>query len=264
MNIVVCVKQVPDNAQVKMDAAGALKLDGVERILNPFDEYAVEEGLRLKEKLGGKVILLSMGLETAVSALREAISLGADEAVLCCDPAFDQSDTNATAKILAKALAKIKEKDGSTDIVLLGRQTMDGDTAQVGPQLAVHAGLPGVMYVKKFEEVTAQEAKVHRMTEEGYDVVRTPLPAVFGTVKEINVPRLPSLKGKLRAKDAPITKWTMQDLGLASGDVGAAGSGVVVKQIVSPSKRPEGKVLNGEAPAMVEGLITELQARQLI
>ncbi len=260
MNIVVCVKQVPDNAQVKMDAGGSLKLDGVTRILNPFDEYAVEEAMRLKEKHGGKVIALSLGAESAMSTLRDVIALGADEAVLCCDAAFDQSDSNATAKILAKAVAKI----GAVDMVLLGRQTMDGDTAQVGPQLAVHWGFPGIMYVKKFEEIAGGLAKVHRMSEQGYDVLQCPLPAVFGTVKEINVPRLPSLKGKLRAKDAPIAKWSAQDLGLAADSVGAKGSATAIGALEAPAKRPAGKILQGDAASMVEDLIRALQERQLI
>lgn len=260
MNIVVCIKQVPDNAQVKMDATGVLKLEGVERILNPFDEYALEEGLRIREKHPGKVTLLSLGLQAAISSLREGLSLGADEAVLCCDPAFDHSDTNATAKILASAIRKI----GAVDIVLLGKQTMDSDTAQVGPQLAVHLGFPVVLYVKKIEETGAGTAKVHRMTEEGYDVMQCPLPAIFGTVKEINVPRLPSLKGKLRAKDAAIPKWTAQDLGIHPDAVGQAGSGAMVEKIVPPPKCPPGKVLNGDVATMVEALITELRTRQLL
>ncbi len=261
MNIVVCVKQVPDNAQVKWDAASrTLKMDGVTRILNPYDEYALEEGLRIREKHTGKVTLLSVGPEAATSALRDGLSLGADEAILCCDPAFDHCDTNATAKILAKAIAKI----GAVDIVLLGKQTMDGDTAQLGPQLSFHAGLPAVIYVKKFEEINAGTAKVHRMTEEGYDVVQCPLPGLFGTVKEINVPRLPSLKGKLRAKDAPIPKWNSQDLGIAANAVGSAGSAANVAQIFPPPKRLPGKVLQGEAAAMVEELISELRNRQLL
>ncbi len=261
MNIIVCIKQVPDNAQVKMDAGtGTLKLDGVQRILNPFDEYALEEGLRIREKHTGKVTLLSMGPEEAVSALREGLSLGADEAVLCCDSAFDHSDTNATAKILAKAIGKI----GAVDIVLLGKQTMDSDTAQVGPQLAVHLGFPAVMYVKKMEEIGAGAAKIHRMTEEGHDVMQCPLPAVFGTVKEINAPRLPTLKGKLRAKDAVIPKWSASDLVILPDSVGQGGSGVTVAQIISPPKRPPGKVLRGDAAAMVEELIAELRVRQLL
>ena len=261
MNIVVCIKQVPDNAQVKMDSvSGILKLDGAERILNPFDEYALEEGLRIKEKHSGKVILLSMGPEGALNALREGLSLGADEAILCCDPAFDQSDTNATAKILAKAIGKL----GPVDIVLLGRQTMDGDTAQLGPQLSFHLGFSMVMYVKKFEEIRPTAVKVHRMTEEGYDVMQCPLPAVFGTVKEINVPRLPSLKGKLRAKDAAIPKWTAQELGVSTDTVGQAGSAANVIQILPPPKRSAGKVLKGEPAGMVEELISELRSRHLL
>ena len=261
MNIVVCIKQVPDNAQVKMDtASGVLKSEGAERILNPFDEYALEEGLRIKEKHTGKVTLLSMGPEGTTSALREGLSVGADEAILCCDPVFEQSDTNTTAKILAKAIAKI----GSIDMILLGRQTMDGDSAQVGPQLSFHLGLPMVMYVKKFEEIATSSVKVHRMTEEGYDIVRCPLPAVFGTVKEINVPRLPSLKGKLRAKDAVIPKWSAQDLGIAPNAAGQSGSAAKVIQILPPPKRATGKVLTGDAGPMVEELISELRTRQLL
>ncbi len=265
MNIVVCVKQVPDNAQIKADpATGAILWDGVERILNPFDEYAIEEALRIREKHGGKVILLSMGPAEASAVLREGLSRGADDAVLCCDPAFEFSDTNATAKILARALEKIGAKEGRVDLVFLGRQTMDGDTAQVGPQLSVHTKLPAVMYVRKIEEITPALLKAQRTTDDGYEVVSCGLPAIVGTVKELNVPRLPSLKGKLRAKSAPILTWTLQDLGLSAGEVGKAGGRTTHVGELPPPSRPAGKVLKGEAPVLVEELIGELKARKLL
>ena len=199
MNIIVCIKQVPDTANVKIDPqTNTLIREGVESIINPFDMYAIEEAVRTKEKLGGSVLAVTMGPPQADAALREAISMGVDEAVLVSDRAFAGSDTWATSYTLACAIKKI----GKFDIIFCGKQAADGDTAQVGPGVSMHLDIPQVTYVKKIEEVTPDHARVERMTEEGYEVIEVPLPVLFTVVKEINEPRIPSLKGKMRAKCA--------------------------------------------------------------
>ena len=195
MDIIVCIKQVPDTTDVRIDPmTNTLIREGVQSIINPFDMYAIEEGIQLKERFGGNVIVVTMGPPQAEAALREAISLGADEGILVSDRAFAGSDTWATSYTLAAAIKKI----GGFDLIICGKQASDGDTAQVGPGIAAHLDLPQVTYVKKVENIDEKHAKVERMTEEGYEVVETPLPCLLTVVKEINEPRLPSLKGMMR------------------------------------------------------------------
>src|SRR3989338_1484250 len=213
MNIVVCIKQVPDTTNVRIDPeTNTLVRSGVQSIINPFDMYAIEEAVRLKEKFGGLVTIITMGPPQAEEALREAISLGADEAVLISDRAFAGSDTWATSYTLSRAIGKI----GKFDIIICGKQAIDGDTAQVGPGVAAFLDIPQITFVKKIEEITAVNQhernesratnderrfiRAERMTEEGYDIIESPLPCLITVVKEINEPRLPSLKGKMRAK----------------------------------------------------------------
>ena len=188
MNIAVCIKQVPDTANVRIDPeTNTLIREGVDSIINPFDMYAIEEAVRVKEKTDGKVTVVTMGPPQAESALREAVSMGCDEAVLVSDRAFAGSDTWATSYTLALAIKKL----GKFDIIFCGKQAADGDTAQVGPGVSMHLDIPQVTYVKKIEELKDNSAIVERMTEEGYEVIQTPLPALFTVVKEINQPRIP-------------------------------------------------------------------------
>ncbi|MEW6171050.1 MAG: electron transfer flavoprotein subunit beta/FixA family protein, partial [Candidatus Omnitrophota bacterium] len=195
MNIIVCIKQVPETTEVKINPeTNTLIREGVKSIINPFDMYAIEEAVQLKEKFGGKAIALTMGPPQAEAALREAISFGLDEGILVCDRAFAGSDTWATSYTLAGAVKKI----GSFDIIICGKQASDGDTAQVGPGIATHLDIPQVTYVKKVEEVKDNSMRVQRMMEEGFEVIETPLPALLTVVKEINTPRIPSLKGMMR------------------------------------------------------------------
>ncbi|MCX6902842.1 MAG: electron transfer flavoprotein subunit beta/FixA family protein, partial [Verrucomicrobia bacterium] len=209
MHIVVCIKQVPDTADVKIDPkTNTLIREGVVSIINPFDMYAIEESLRLKEKLGGKVTAITMGPPQAENALREAIAMGVDAGILVSDRAFAGSDTWATSYTLALALKKI----GDYGVILCGKQASDGDTAQVGPGIAAHLDLPQITYVRKIEEISAEHVIGERLLEEGTEVIRSPVPCVMTVVKEINEPRLPSLKGKLAAKKAQISHWKAADL----------------------------------------------------
>ena len=179
MNIVVCIKQVPDTTDVRIDpATNTLIREGVPSIINPFDMYAIEEALRLREKLGGKVTVISMGPPQVIDALREAISMGVDDAVLLSDRAFAGADTWATSYTLSMGIRKM----GGADVILCGKQAIDGDTAQVGPGVAEFLDIPQVTYVKKIEQIDDKKARVWRMTEEGYEVVDTSLPAMFTVV----------------------------------------------------------------------------------
>ena len=244
MKILVLIKQVPDTTDVKIDPeTNTLKSEGVEAIINTFDMYAIEEALRLKERLGeGEVIAVTMGPPQAEQALREAISMGCDLGILLSDRKFAGSDTWATSYALSQAVKKI----GDYKVVLCGKQASDGDTAQVGPGVSPPLDIPQVTYVKKIEKIDSSSATVERMTEEGYDVVETPLPAVFTVVKEINEPRLPSLKGKMKAKKAEITVWSADDISCDEEKIGLDGSPTRVVKIFTPPPREGGKVLSGE------------------
>jgi electron transfer flavoprotein beta subunit len=243
MNIIVCIKQVPNTTDVKIDpVTNTLIRDGVESVINPFDAYAIEEAVRLKERFGGKVTVVTMGPPQAENALKEAISLGCDEAVLVSDRKFAGSDTWATSYTLSSAIRKL----GEFDIILCGKQASDGDTAQVGPGISTHLDIPQVTYVKKIEEIKDNKARVERMTEEGYDILETPLPCLFTVVKEINTPRLPSLKGMMRAKSAKITKWTAEDIECDPKSIGLEGSPTRVVKIFTPPPRKGGEMIKGE------------------
>ncbi|MCX7927505.1 MAG: electron transfer flavoprotein subunit beta/FixA family protein [Candidatus Omnitrophica bacterium] len=261
MNIIVCIKQVPETTDVRINPeTNTLIRDGVKSIINPFDMYAIEEAVRLKERFGGTVTVITMGPPQAESALREAISMGADEAILISDKAFAGGDTWATANTLSHAIQKIAKEKGSFDIILCGKQASDGDTAQVGPGIAAFLDLPQVTYVKKIEEIKNQKARVERMTEEGFDILETPLPCLFTVVKEINEPRLPSLKGMMRAKSAKIITWTAKDIGVDAQQVGLAGSRTTVVKIFHPPQRSGGQKLVGEPAEVVDKLVELLKS----
>ncbi|MBI4284405.1 MAG: electron transfer flavoprotein subunit beta/FixA family protein [Chloroflexi bacterium] len=261
MNIVVCLKQVPGTTEVKIDPqTNTLIRQGIKNITNPFDTYALEEGVRLKERYGGKVIALTMGPPQAEVMLREAITVGADEAILLSDRAFAGADTLATAWTLAGAMAKI----GAYDLIICGRQTVDGDTGQVAPELAEMLGLPFVAYASKIEEIANGRMCLQRMVEEGHEVIETPLPAVLSVVKEINVPRLPSLRGMTRAKSAKIPVWTAADLGIDPAAVGLSGSATKVVKIFFPQRVHHGEVLQGDLSAQVDSLIEKLRETKVI
>jgi len=257
MKIIVCIKQVPETTNVKIDPEkGTLIREGVDSIINPFDMYAIEEGLRIKERLGeGEVIVISMGPPQADQALREAISMGADSAVLITDRKLAGSDTWATSYTLARAIEKI----GDYNLILCGKQAIDGDTAQVGPGISSWLDIPQVTYVKKIREITKDKAIVERMTEEGFDVIGIPLPALFTVVKEINEPRLPSLKGKLRARKVEIPVWGVNELGLEEEKIGLDGSPTRVVKIFTPPPREKGMILEGEPQKVVDSLVEKLK-----
>jgi len=256
MHFVVCIKQVPETADVKINPdTNTLIREGVESIINPFDMYAIEESIRLKEKLGGKITAISMGPPQADAALREAISMGVDEGILVSDRAFAGSDTWATSYTLAMALRKI----GDFSVILCGKQASDGDTAQVGPGIATHLKLPQVTYVRKIEEIDEEHLVAERLLENGYESIHTPVPCLLTVVKEINEPRLPSLKGKMAAKKADIAVWKAEDIGADETKIGLDGSPTKVVKIFTPPPREGGEMIEGEPHEMAKTLVEKLK-----
>ncbi|MDI6757208.1 MAG: electron transfer flavoprotein subunit beta/FixA family protein [Endomicrobiia bacterium] len=261
MNIIVCIKQVPNTTNVQIDEkTGTLKREGVEAVINPFDEYAIEEGVRLKERFGGRVTIITMGPPQAEKALRDALARGADDAILVSDRAFAGADTWATSYTLARAIRTL----GEYDIIICGKQATDGDTAQVGPGVAEMLDVPHVAHVKKIENIENNLMTVERMMEDGYDVIEAPLPALVTVVKEINTPRLPSLKGMLASKKAVIPHWGAKELGADKDSIGLAGSPTQVMKIFSPPPRSGGETLSGTPDEMSRSLVEKLQNLKVI
>jgi electron transfer flavoprotein beta subunit len=260
MNILVCIKQVPDTTDVKIDPkTNTLIREGVQSIINPFDAYAIEEAVRLKERFGGKATVITMGPPQAQDALKEAISLGIDEAIHLSDRAFAGSDTWATSLILSAAIKKI----GDFDLIICGKQASDGDTAQVGPGIAAHLDLAQATYVRRIDSVhldtNPKVMIVERLLEEGYELIKIHLPALITVVKEINTPRMPSLKGKMRAQKAAITVWGNKDLGIEENKIGLKGSPTQVVKIFTPPHKEGGKVFTGEPGEVVDALVAEIK-----
>ncbi len=261
MEIIVCIKQVPETGNIKINPqTNTLVREGVPSIINPFDMYALEEGIRIKEKKGGKVTVISMGPPQAESALKEAISMGADSAILLSDRCFSGADTLATSYTLAQAIKKID----SFDVIICGKQAIDGDTAQVGPGIAETLGIPMITYVRKIEVIEQDFIKAQRMLEDGYEVIEAHLPILLTVVKEINIPRLPSLKGKMRARKEVIPMWGVKELSGAISSYGLQGSPTWVKKIFSPQPRPSGKILSGDISQAVATLVRELKESKVI
>jgi electron transfer flavoprotein beta subunit len=262
MKIVVCVKQVPGTHDAKIDPeTKRIVREGIKAVTNPFDTYAVEEAVRIKEKIGGEVIVLTMGPPRADIVLREGISVGADHAVLLSDRAFGGSDTWATSYALAKAIKKI----GGVDLVLCGKQAIDGDTAQVGPGIAAQLGWPQATYVMAVPKIEPGLIHAKRMHEDGWDLCEIRLPAVLTVVKDINQPRIPTLKGRLAAQKIDIPTWTAADVGADPDKIGLDGSPTrVVKTNPPPARTTESLRLVGSATENAQRLVRELRLRSLV
>lgn len=256
MKIVVCVKQVPDAKDVRLDPkTNTLAREGVQSIMNPYDQHAVEEALSLKESLGAEVTVLTMGPPQAEDVLRQAVSCGADNAVLVSDRAFAGADTWATSYTLARAIKTL----GAFDLILCGKQAIDGDTAQVGPGLAMRMEIPYVTCVQKVREATATGLVLERMMDDGYDVLTVDFPALLTVVKDINEPRVPSLKGKMRAKKVEIRKLTAADIGADPACIGLPGSPTQVVNVFPPPARANRTVLTGSIDEQIDQLLDSLQ-----
>ena len=243
MEIVVCVKQVPDTTEVKIDPVkNTLIREGVPSIVNPFDKIAVEAALQLKEKYGGRVRVISMGPPQAADALKECLAMGADEAVLVSDRAFGGADTLATSYALSTAI----EKMGPVDLILCGKQAIDGDTAQVGPGIAENLDWPQITYAAKIE-VNGDTIKVDREHDDGYEIMEAKLPVMVTVVKSIAEPRFPTVKGTMKANRTQIPVWTAAEIKADDKRIGLTGSPTQVRRIFTPKQRSQGQVIQEES-----------------
>jgi electron transfer flavoprotein beta subunit len=256
MKIVVCIKQVPDAKDVRLDPkTNTLAREGVESIMNPFDQHALEEAVRLKESHGGEVTVISMGPPQAKEMLRQAISCGADKAVLVSDRAFAGADTWATSYTLAKAITTL----GTFDLFLCGKQAIDGDTAQVGPGLAMRLNIPFLTCIQKIRSADGNGLAAERMMDDGYDVVEVDFPMLLTVVKDINEPRVPSLKGKMKAKKAEITTLSAEDIGADPSSIGLPGSPTQVVKVFPPEPRGGRTVFTGTIDEQIDQLAAKLK-----
>ncbi|HOT25301.1 MAG TPA: electron transfer flavoprotein subunit beta/FixA family protein [Anaerolineaceae bacterium] len=258
MEIVVCVKQVPASTRVKLNATtNTIIREGIEMMLNPFDAYALEEALRVKAGAGGRVTVISMGIPSAAELLRYALALGADRAVLLSDKRFAGADTLATAYSLAAAVRKL----GACDLILCGRQAVDGDTAQVGPSLAQKLGIPHLTAVSRLELSSQRRVLCEKMTDEGYQEIELGLPALLTVVKEINTPRFPNLEDYLRTLDAAVEIWSADDLEVDHARIGYDGSATWVMSTTATERRKNGKEILGppqEAAELILGTLRQM------
>lgn len=242
MNIVVCVKQVPDTTEVKIDpVTHTLVRQGVPSIMNPFDKHAVEEALRLRDRHGGIITAISMGPPQAADVLKECLSMGVDEAVLMSDRAFGGADTLATSHALAAGIQKL----GKVDLILCGKQAIDGDTAQVGPEIAEHLGMAQISYVEKVEVAANNIVTVRRAHERGTQIIEGRLPLLLTVERSLNEPRLPTIYGQIRAKRTQVTVWTMKDIDVDPAFIGLKGSPTQVSRIFTPPQRTQGEIIDG-------------------
>ena len=266
MRICVPIKQVPETGAVRMDeATGTMIREGVEAIVNPLDLYAIELAIRLRDSSGGgEVIAISMGPPKADKALREAIAMGCDRGVLISDAAFAGSDTWATAHVLASAIEKL----APVDLIICGERATDGDTGQVGPGIASFRDLPVVTYVSKVRQADGKSIVVERLVEDGHEVLEMRLPGLITVVKEIGDPRLPTLRGKQKARRADVPKWGPAELGVDRAKLGLNGSPTRVVKIFRPSvaRQCEKLIASDEtsAAAAVARVVEVLKEKQLI
>lgn len=248
MNIVVCTKQVPDTAAtLDVDEQSNVSWGDSPLVVNPWDEYAIEEALLLKEKHGGKVTVITVGPEQTKEALKQAAAMGCDEAIQVWDDAFDGSDALATTYVLAEAIKKIDE----VDVVLFGKQAIDGDTGLVPPGVAQRLGWPQLTYVANIRELDAdaRTITVVRLLEEGRQVLNSKLPAVISVVKEINEPRYPSFIGIRKASKLQIPTWSADELGIDTSKVGRDAANVQWTRVYKlPPRQGEVEIIEGESP----------------
>ncbi|SMC31509.1 electron transfer flavoprotein subunit beta/FixA family protein [Sporomusa malonica] len=261
MEILVCVKQVPDTTEVKIDPkTNTLIRQGVPSIVNPFDKNAVEAAIQLKEKHGGKVTVISMGPPQAKDALKECLAMGADEAALISDRAFGGSDTLATSYTLAAGIRKL----GKFDVIICGKQAIDGDTAQVGPEIAEYLDISQITYVAKVE-VNGDTVRVEREHEEGYEIIETQTPVLLTVVKSINEPRFPTVKGTMKANRKEIPVITVNDVDVDPDRLGLKGSPTQVLRIFTPLQRKQGELIQADsARESVTVLIRKLSEAKIV
>ena len=263
MKMIVLIKQVPDTTEVRLDPkTGNLIREGIKSIINPDDLHALEAAVQLKAQHGGKVIALSMGPPQAIDAVSEAMGIGADEGILLSDRAFAGADTWATSSTLGQAVSTI----GTYDLIIAGRQAIDGDTAQIGPQVADFLGIPHVSYVFDVEDVKRKTLVVKRRLEDGFERVQCTLPALLTVIGELNVPRYPHVAGLIDAcrEKAPIKIWNAADIGVQTRDVGLEGSLTHVIRTFAPKSQRQGEILEGHAKESVTKLLGRLKEVKIL
>lgn len=259
MNIVVCLKQVPDTTAVKIDPkTGTLIREGVPSIINPEDKHALEAALTIKDTVGAKVTVISMGPPQAKNALREALCMGADEAILITDRAFAGADTLATSKALAGALKKLEY-----DIVFAGRQAIDGDTAQVGPEIAEHLDIPQVTYVQDVK-VEEDGLLVNRALEDGYELIKVQTPVLLTAIKELNEPRYMNIKYIFDTANKEIQLWSADDVEVKKEELGLKGSPTKVKKTMTKETKGAGELINEVPQEAVKYVLGKLKEKHYI
>jgi len=265
VHIIVCVKQVPDTTDVRIDPeTGTLVREGVPSILNPYDAHACEEAVRLKERYGGEVTAITMGPPQAAEALRDCMAMGADRAVLVSDRAFAGSDTLATSYAVWSAVVKAQNEWGPADLILCGKQAIDGDTAQVGPGIARRLGVPQITYALRIVEVDldGRRVVVERRLEKGIETVEAPLPALLTCVEEMNEVRYASLPNLIRSLRYEPIVWTTRHLDVDPQMCGLKGSPTAVAKVFAPPEREPGEIIDGDSVQdKVSRLIEKLQAK---
>ena len=259
MNIVVCVKQVPDTTAVKIDPkTGTLIRDGVPAIINPEDKHALEAALQIKEQTGAKVTVVSMGIPAAKAALREALCMGADEAILLTDRALGGADTLATSKALTGMIKKL-----DYDIVFAGRQAIDGDTAQVGPEIAEHLNIPQVTYVQDVK-VEGDTLIVNRALEDGHQVVEVKMPCLLTAIEELNEPRYMNVANIFSTSDDEIKVWSAADIDVAVEELGLKGSPTKVKKSMTKEVKGAGELVKEDAKTAATYVLGKLKEKHYI
>lgn len=263
MKIIVCIKQTPDTSDMKFDAeTKTIIREGVENIVNPFDLYAVEEALRIKEKdPQTHITAITMGPPSAENALREVMSMGIDDAVLVTDKKFAAADTLATSYTLSQAIRKI----GEFDIIMFGKQAIDGDTAQVGPGVAQFLNIPQITFIRQIEEINSSIVRAQRAIEDGYEIIETRLPCALTCIKELNEPRLPSLRGKMKAKKAEIPHWDAEYIEADPDRIGFNGSPTWVIKAFTPAIEKDNIIFADEDQEKnVDMLVEALKSKKVI
>jgi electron transfer flavoprotein beta subunit len=259
MNIIVCVKPAPDPKhwdRIELDPlTKALKREGIPSVLGSLDKRALEEGLRIKEKHGGKVVAIAMAPPAAKENLAEALAMGADEGYLLSDRAFVGSDTWATSLVLARGIAKL----GSFDLILAGSYSLDGSTGHVGAQLAEFLGILNVPQVVAVENIEAGKIRTKSWTELGSRILDSRLPALLTVTREINTPRFTSLLGVIEAESKPLVTWSAADLGVSVNEVGFAGSPTQTGDVFLPGKKRRAEIISGDPEEMVKEVIRKIR-----
>ncbi|MGQ9630157.1 MAG: electron transfer flavoprotein subunit beta/FixA family protein [bacterium] len=263
LSICVSIKQVPDTTEAQIDSkTHSIIRTGLPSAVNPFDEFALEEALRLRERYGGEVTAISMGPLQARSALQVALAMGVDRAFLISDRAFAGSDTLATSYALSQAIRKL----GDFDLYLFGKQATDGDTAQVGPGVAVRLGVPQITYCVSIEgiDLKARRIRAERLLEGGRELVEAPLPALITVTKGINKPRYPTFESMKRALEADVPVWGPEDICADPSKIGLAGSPTRVKRVSRPKASTGCEFLGGQTREAVAKLVGKLSSAGVI